>query len=225
MFPCLPLYDRFYCHTRAAVPFLRQAGCPGAAYLALAADPDLHRPEPLTAEDERAFGCDVVFVGNHRPEHAALLGALEGLDLAIWGPETWKRAASAWVRSRWRGRPLLTGREYAKANRAAKVALCPIDPLDRPGHNMRCFELPACKAFALVQRTEEVLEVFTEGESVVTFDGARELADQARRWLGRPEERRRIAEAAYERVVHGGHTYRDRAREVLRDVDLGALAR
>ena len=51
----------------------RQAGCTGAYYLPLAADPMLHRPEPLDDEGRRTFGCDLVFVGQYRPEHAASL--------------------------------------------------------------------------------------------------------------------------------------------------------
>lgn len=222
MFPALPLYDRFFCHTRAGVPFLKQAGCAGAAYLALAADPTLHKPEVLTPGEQQAYGCDLVFAGNHRPEHAAAFDRLRGYDLAIWGPDTWKTAESAWVRSRWRGRPAM-GAEYAKVNRAAKIALNPIDPLDIPGHNMRVFELPACGAFSLVTRTEEVLEIFEEGESVVCFGSPEELCDKVRHYLGKPEERRRIAENAHRRVLEGGHTYRDRVRTLFGEVDLANL--
>lgn len=222
MFPSLPLYDLFACHTRAGVPFLKQAGCAGAFYLPLAADPTLHRPEALTAEEQRAYGCELVFAGTPRPEHAALFARLEGFDLAIWGMSTWKDVESAWVRSRWRGRAA-QGADYAKVNRAAKICLNPIDPLDVPGHNMRVFELPACGVFSLVTRTEEVLEIFREGESVVTFATAEELVDKVRHYLGRPEERQRIAAAAHERVIHGGHTYRDRVRTLFGEIGLSTL--
>lgn len=219
IFPSLPLYDLFCCHTRAGLPFLAQAGCRRPFYLALAADPTLHEPATISAADQRTYGCDFVFVGNHRPEHARLFARLEGTDLAIWGPSQWKDAANPWVRSRWRGREAV-GAEYSKANAAAKVALNPIDPLDVPGHNMRTFELPACRVFSLVTRTEEVLEIFREGESVVTFGSPEEFVDKARHYRDRPEERRRIAEAAYTRVIEGGHTYRDRVRTLFTELGL-----
>ncbi len=222
MFPCLPLYDLFCCHTRASVPELERAGCPGAHYLPLAADPMLHRPLELSAEDRREFGCDVAFVGNYRPEHGALFECLIGLDVAIWGPPTWKRAQNRWVRSCWRGREAF-GTDYAKANTAARIALCAIDPLDRPGHNMRCFELPACGAFPLIQRTQEVLEFFREGETTACFGSSGELAEKVRHYLDRPAERERIAKAAHHHVLHNGHTYRDRVRSLFAALGITAL--
>ena len=223
MFPCLPLYDLFCCHTRAGVPFLERAGCPGAFYLPLAADPMLHRPEPLDEADTRAYGCDLVFVGTYRPEHAALLGALEGMDLRVFGSSGWRGAESAWVRSRFTGRPLLTGAEYAKAHRAAKICLNPIDPLDLPGHNQRTFEVPACGGFPLVSRTEEVLGFFREGESVACFEREEELVEKVRYYLARPDERRRIADSAYKAVIEGGHTYRDRVQVLFERLGLSGM--
>jgi spore maturation protein CgeB len=222
MFPCLPLYDLFCCHTRAGVPFLQQAGCQGAYYLPLAADPALHTREPLDEADARAYGCDLVFVGNHRPEHAALFGALEGMDLRVFGSKSWREAEGAWVRSRFAGRALMTGSEYAKAHRAAKICLNPIDPLDLPGHNQRTFEVPACGGFPLVSRTEEVLDFFREGESVACFEGKEELVEKVRYYLARPEERRRIADNAYRTVIEGGHTYRDRIATLFERLGLSA---
>ena len=222
MFSALPLYDLFTFHTRAGVPILRELGCRGAFYLPFAADPTLHRPQPLTAEDRSQYACDVVYVGNHRPEHAALFSSLEGMDLKIWGPTRWRQAPrGSWVRSRWQGRPLYNGTEYSKAHLAAKVCLSPLDPLDLPGHNMRVFELPACGVFSLVTRTEEVLELFREGETVACFDGRDELRDKVRYYLAHPEERERIAKAAYEHVIRGGHTFRERAETLLGALGMG----
>jgi spore maturation protein CgeB len=223
MFPCLPLYDLFCCHTRSGVPFLKQAGCPGAFYLPLAADPTLHRPEALDDADRRAYGCDLVFVGTLRPEHADLFAALEGMDLRIFGDGKWRSAKSPWVRSRYQGRPLMTGRECSKAHAAAKICLNPIDPLDLPGHNMRTFEVPAVGGFPLVKRTEEVLGFFEEGKSVACFDTKEELVDKVRHYLARPDERRAIAENAHRTVIEGGHTYRDRVKTLFAELDLSQL--
>ena len=217
----LPLYDLFCVHTRAAVPYLHQMGCRNPFYLPLAADPFIHHPMPLTQADLDEFSSDLVFVGNWRPEHERLFVNLEGFDLAIWGPNYWSRYArkGSWVRSRWRGRPL-DGIEYAKAYLAAKIALDPIDPLNVPSHNMRLFEVAACGVFSLVARTVEVQELFQEGETVACFDGPDELPDKVHYYLAHPDERQRIAQQAYEHVVHGGHTYVDRVRALLQELDL-----
>jgi spore maturation protein CgeB len=212
----LPLYDVFATHTHAGVDVLRKMGCPEPFYLPLAADPELHRPQELSPADVTRFGCDVTYVGNWRVEHERLFEGLRDFDLAIWGPDQWRRAApTSFAHARWRGQALQNGLEYAKAHCAAKIGLNPIDPLNYPGHNMRCFELPACNVFSLVSRTPEVIELFTEGKTVVTFEGRDELADKVRYYLAHPDERQRIAAAAHEHVVRGGHTYLDRARSLL----------
>ncbi len=211
----LPLYDVFATHTEAGVDVLRRLGCRAPFYLPLGADPELHHPMALSPAERREYGCEVVYVGNWRTEHEALFNRLEGHDLAIWGSIQWHRASpSSWSRARYRGREA-NGAEYAKAHIAAQVALNPIDPLNYPGHNMRCFELPACRVFSLVSRTPEMLELFEEGRTVAFFEGEDELADKVRYYLGHPEERERIAAAAYRHVVEGGHTYLDRARTLL----------
>jgi spore maturation protein CgeB len=221
----LPLYDLFCTHTRAAVPHLSALGCRAPFYVPLAADPALHRPLPLSAAEQRELGCDVVYVGNWREDHEALLGHLEGFDLAIWGSPLWERArAGSWVRSRWRGRSLDAGDTYSKANIAAKICLNPIDPLNLPGHNMRTFELPACRVFALMTRSEDTASIFRDGETAALFDTPEEMVEKVRRYLAHPEERQRIAEAAYRLVIEGGHTYLDRARTILDRLGMPAPA-
>jgi spore maturation protein CgeB len=218
----LPLYDLFCTHTHAAVPYLRQLGCSNPFYLPLAADPYLHHPISLTSSDLKLYGCDLVFVGNWRPEHEQLFTVLEGFDLKIWGPFDWERHArrGSWVRRCWQGQPLLTGVEYTKAHLAAKIALDPIDPINIPSHNQRLFETAACNVFTLVTRTEEVLDLFQEGETVVCFTEGVELVDKVRYYLAHPDERQRIAQRAYEHVVHGGHTYIDRATMILHELGI-----
>ena len=114
----------------------------------------------------------------------------------------------------------MTGTEYAKAHCAAKVALNPIDPTNLPGHNMRTFELPACRVFSLVTRTPEIQELFEEGKNIACFEGVDELRDKIRYYLDHPAERERIAAAAYAHVVEGGHTYLDRARALLEELGI-----
>jgi spore maturation protein CgeB len=220
---CLPLYDVIATHTKAGLDVLRRLGCRAPLYLPLAADPKLHHAEALSPADVREFGCDVVYVGNWRQEHEQLFDALEGFELAIWGSIQWWRAQpESWARSRYRGRALMTGLEYSKAHCAAKVALNPIDPMNFPGHNMRAFELPACRVFSLVTRTPEIQELFEEGKTIACFEGVDELRDKIRYYLAHPDERERIADAAYQHVVEGGHTYRDRALSLFAELGIEA---
>lgn len=219
----LPLYDLFCTHTEVAVPLLRKLGCHAPFYLPLAADPMIHHPMALGAADTKEFGCELVYVGNWRPEHEQLFERLRDFDLAVWGSSYWQRKAAptSYGRSRWRGRELPTGAEYVKAHRAAKIGLNPIDPMNGPAHNQRVFELPACGVFSLVSRTDDVKRLFTEGENVACFEGPDELVAKIRHYLARPEERRRIADNALRHAVEGGHTYRDRVRTLLAELGAG----
>jgi spore maturation protein CgeB len=219
----LPVYDLFCTHTRAGIPYLERLGCRSPLYVPLAADPTLHHPFPLSPAEARDLGCEVVYVGNWRRDHEALFARLRAFDLAIYGGPLWAKAQDPWVRSRWRGHSLDTGEAYAKAHIAAKVCLNPIDPFNLPGHNQRVFELPACGVFSLVTRSEDVTTIFREGETVACFDSPDEMVAQIRSYLGRPEDRRRIAAAAHDLVLRGGHTYRDRVRSIVEALGMAAL--
>ena len=80
---------------------------------------------------------------------------------------------------------------------------------------MRAFEQPACRAFSLSTRTPAVMEIFSEGENIECFDSVDEARDKIGFYLKNDAARIRIAESAYELVVNGGHTYSDRARQIL----------
>jgi spore maturation protein CgeB len=80
---------------------------------------------------------------------------------------------------------------------------------------MRSFEVPACGAFMLAERTAEHQELFREGEEVGYFSSAAEFVEKVRYYLTHDGERQRMAEAAYRKVTGGKHTYFDRLRQIL----------
>jgi spore maturation protein CgeB len=90
-----------------------------------------------------------------------------------------------------------------------------LDLVTQPGPNMRTFEQPACRAFSLVTRTDPVLDLFTEGTNIVCFDSVPELREKIHYYLAHESERQRIADASYEFVVNQGHTYVDRAQQII----------
>ena len=81
---------------------------------------------------------------------------------------------------------------------------------------MGAFEIPACKGFSLCSRSPAILEIFQEGKTIECFESPEEAREKARFYLTHEESRARIARAAFERVVEGGHTYLDRARTIVK---------
>jgi spore maturation protein CgeB len=162
----------------------------------------------------------VLFVGNWRDEREAVLEQLVDLDLGVWGAKDWHRKTrrGSPLRPRWGGRQLI-GQELAQACADAKIMLNLHDVATLPGPNMRTFEQPACHAFSLVSRTPSILDLFTEGENIVCFESTLELREKICYYLNHAAERQRIAAASYEFVVKQGHTYADRAQQIIKWVE------
>src|SRR5262249_30486650 len=100
---------------------------------------------------------------------------------------------------------------------AAKITLVLVRRANRDGHVMRTFEAAACRTCMLVEDTPEHRSFFgAEGECVAYFDTIQQMVGQAQTLLCDEGLRRRLAGAAYQRiVVEGRHTYVDRLRTML----------
>jgi spore maturation protein CgeB len=211
----LPFFDRVITVSPSWKDAFARAGAKRVDYLPLAADPELHHPS-MSGQSQSVSAHDLAFIGIWRPEREAFLEQLTDFDLCIWGSHYWKRNAKPGSRLplHWGGRPLF-GSEFAEACIKNRILLNMIDGVGWPGPNMRAFEQPACRAFSMVTRTPALLEIFKEGETIECFDSVDEARDKIRYYLDHEKERRRIADAGYEHVVNGGHTYVDRTRQLI----------
>ena len=211
----IPAYDVYACTKRAIMDDVRRAGGRTVVHTMFAYNPSTHFPEAPATEDEvRRFGSDVAFVGGADPDRLRdlqpLLGA-RGLSPAFYGGY-WSQDP----RFRPYARGFVLGREYRLALGGARIALCLVRRANRDGHAMRSFEIPACGAFMLAERTDEHLAVFREDGEASFFGSPQEMIDKIRYYLAHDEVRQRIARAGYARVTSGGNTYGDRLNELLR---------
>src|SRR5262249_3032454 len=151
---------------------------------------------------------DVLFVGGADPDRAAFF-----TEFLRSGPST-ALVGGYWERFEATRRSTLGLQPppaLAALTAAAKVNLCLVRRANRDGHVMRSFEIAALGGCMLAEDTTEHREIFGgDGECVAYFRTAAEAAERARTLLADPPERRRLGAAAQERVVRGGHTYRDR---------------
>jgi hypothetical protein len=211
----IPIYDLYACTKRAIMGDVRAAGCRHVAFVPFGYEPSLHFPDTFGSPEElQKFSCDVAFVGSgdsdRYPYFRALVHAIPDLRLHLYAGY-WDRdpALAPYARG------FALGRDYRLAMRGAKIAPCLVRRANRDGHVMRSFEVPACGAFMLAERTAEHEEFFREGEEVGFFSSPTELVDKVRYYLKRDDERQRMAEAAYRKVTSANHTYADRLQQML----------
>lgn len=214
----IKFYDHYACTKRAIMEDVRRAGCQNVSYVPFGYHPALHFPErPATEGEKDRFDSDMVFIGGYDrdrgPYFEALLNQVPGLNLHLYGGY-WNRHSR--LRRYWHG--FAVGREYRLATSGAKIALGLVRQANRDGHSMRAFEIPACGAFMLAERTEEHLELLAEDREAAYFSTLAELVDKVRYYSNHDTERRRIAEAGFRRITEGKHTYQDRLEEILQSV-------
>ena len=211
----IPRYDLYACTKRAIMEDVRRAGCPNVTYVPFAYEPTLHFPEQPGAEDVRRHGSDVVFVGTGDKERLSYFGTLvesfPGIRFHLYG-DRWQQFPR--LRPWYRGPAL--GKDYRMALSCSKIALGLLRKANRDAQTMRSFEIPACGAFMLAERTDEHLDLFREGEEAAYFTTPDDFVDKVRYYLANDEARARIADAGYKKVTSGGHTYKDRLEQMLK---------
>jgi spore maturation protein CgeB len=216
----LPVYDNVFSPRRANLADLQQTGCRNVAYLPFGYNPALHFVErPLNAEEHARFACDLVFAGGADRDRTPLIKTLvqAGFHIALYGGY-WERYTATRSCSRGHAGPT----SLRKAISGARVALCLVRRANRDGHVMRSFEAPAMGGCLLVEDTAEHRALFgDDGEAVVYFRTREEMAPKLRWLLDHPDERARLAAAACQRIMEGGHTYVDRLALILTTVRAG----
>lgn len=211
----IPYYD-LYCSTkRAIMSDVERAGCPLVQWVPCAYKPTVHYPESAVGNEERErFRSDVLFIGGadaeRLPYFVALVEAIPGLRLHLYGGY-WdlQPALRPYVRG------FVRGRDYRLAMAGTKIAVNLVRRMNRDGHVMRSFEVPACGAFMLAERTAEHAELLEEDHEMACFGSIEELVSKVRDYLPQADRRREIAAAGHARITSDPNTYRDRLETML----------
>ncbi|HET6675576.1 MAG TPA: glycosyltransferase [Nitrospiraceae bacterium] len=203
---------------------LRQAGAGDVIYMPMAADPLIHRPLDLSADEREEFGSDVSFVGAGYANRRALLPKLiaPGRTFKLWGNE-WDGADALQGILQHGGARIDTATCMQVFN-ASRINLnlhswsgSGLDP-QADFVNPRTFELAACGAFQLVDYRSLLPDLFT-AEEVVSFKTVEELPSLIGRWLADPDARAAAALGARRRVL-AEHTYVHRMKEILSHIGM-----
>lgn len=206
-------WDRLFFKDAYLVDHLTSYTAIPAGYLPEASLPSRHRTyEAPTEEERRKYGCDATLVGNNYPYQGRVLEALPPIKLKLYGnpPSRWSSPA---VRSAFTGEYVI-GRPKFLAFTQAKIVVNSLHYAEIQSANTRLFEATACGAFVLTRSTLGVLELYQDGDEVVTFDSAHRLREAVLHYLNADEERARIASAG-QRRAHQEHTYEIRLRALI----------
>jgi spore maturation protein CgeB len=192
---------------------LRKAGLRNVLYLPQCTNEDVYRPYELT-ETERGMLCaDVSLVGSRYSYRVRLLKELEEFNIALWG-RGWSKVSDKRLLQSLRGGDI-RGPKKARVFSGSAISLNPHHPLnDIRGTNSRTFDIAACKGFQLSDDKEDLRDLLKAGEEIICFRTTEELRKLIGYYLSHPDERKQLAEAAYQRVLKD-HTYYNRACEIL----------
>jgi len=213
----IPHYHYFFPTKKINVAELRERGAQEVHYLPFGYDSSLYIPIQPTREEYDRYRSDLVFIGNYETERARQMEVIADLSLSIWGRGWNKWQIPAVLRRCYRKPDCLSNPEmdFPKVVNSSSISLNFFRKENRDTLNPRAFELPACGAFVLSQRSEELMEYFDEGREIVTFASREELQAKARYYLSHDREREKIAAAGLKKVIAGGHTILKRVKALL----------
>lgn len=185
------LYDRYYCIHRELSP----EAAPRIGHLPSWA---LDREVFHRLRSPRQASPRIVFVGTPTPRRVALLQALDGLPLALWGPK-WDRVPSL---ARCHQGDFIWGEALnALYNDSAVVLNLSSWEPGLSGMTQRIVEVPAAGAYLLTDASPELAAIFEPGVEVDTFDSPASLRTACEAALADPARREAIAARGHDRAL------------------------
>lgn len=157
------------------------------------------------------------FVGNADRHRAALITALanKGVSIDVYG-FFWPRFVKHKNITTY---PAVLQDEFWLTLRKYRIQLNIMRPHNLMSHNMRTFEVPATGGIQLAPKNEEHRHFFKEGEEIFLFDDVEECISNIQHLLSLDAaDSEKIREAARNRSVQSGYSYRDRANFVVESI-------
>ncbi len=216
-------YDFIFTGGSEAGDSLKEYGISTAHFLPFAADLDVHKRVNVSEPERSSYEADIAFVGSIDPKRyyhrGSILEGISDFNLSVWGPGAEKIDNNFNLRNKIRG-DSLRPEDWRKVYSLAKIGIC-AHFKDKEGkvlcHQLspRVYEIMACKCFLLVDAQRDIDRLFVDGKHLVIFKDKDDLRKKIEYYLARSQERARIAEAGYIRIVEK-NTYIHRIKEMMR---------
>jgi hypothetical protein len=218
----LPEYDGYHVNRQCNIAEAAAYGIKRVRVLMTYYIPWLHYPCALSAREQETWESDVVYAGHMEPDLRieCLSGVVRaGLKCRIFGGEAqWRSALPGDVYRVVRPTPKVGGADYRRALCASKIGACFFSKWNRDQYTNRSWEIPACGAFLLSERTPAMQEFYSEGKEAEFFESPEEFIDKVQFYLRNEATRKRIAATGYARVVASGNDIYSRMKQWLGDV-------
>jgi spore maturation protein CgeB len=203
-FNALPDYDLLVVVRACNVPEAYEHGACNVLRVFMSADEIAHSPRQLSAEEQRHWGSEVVFVGTAFPERGPFLAELVklGVPLTIFGNYYHRLPQWPLLRPHWRPADTGSSEDYAKAISASKVCLGLLSKGNRDQHTTRSMEIPSLGGLLCAERTSEHLALYEEDREAVFWSTAQECASKCLSLLNDAPRRQAIATAGRQRYLN-----------------------
>ncbi len=220
----VPYYDLLLAYRHHNLEDFMRAGAKRVCLLRSWFIPERNFPVVLDDKEVNEFGCEVVFVGHYEDDgRVELLEEIvrRGWSLRIFGPGyDWDPI----IRHSTELSPLLPiklvwGMDYNKALSGAKIALCFFSKLNRDTYTRRCFEIPATKTMLLSEYTNDMAELYLEGEEAEFFRSKEQMISKIEYYLTHDTQREAVALGGWRRVHNDGHDAVSRMRNLIEQIE------
>jgi spore maturation protein CgeB len=201
-------YDHIFSTKSSLQKRLKQADSPSTSWLPFAYDPELHYPVHAKS------GADVVFIGTGAKERLPWLKSVSnipGIKRRIHG-NSWHGIKTPG----WEQHPAVTGEEYCKTIKGAKVVLGLLREANGDQSTDRSYEIGAIGGCGLYQGTDEHRQLLKNYPIKGFFKNPNELADRVKEVLADPALQTELRTLGQKAVRNHENTYAARLENIVR---------
>lgn len=210
-----PLFDCLFVQRVVNVDELKRYGARRVEICYRSFDPAFHRRIDMSEYPD--FQCTVGFIGTCEGPREEFISYLieQGIDVKVTGNDWPKGKRWKVIEPHYQG-PSVFGEDYIKRINGMEIALHFLRHSNRDEQDSRTFEIPACGAFMLAERSELHMKLFEEGKEAAFFTTKEELLDKVKYYLIHPRERKAIADSGMSKCHSAGYSHEARLKDVLK---------
>ncbi len=206
-------YDFLFTTKSQNVARYQELGQQNAHYIPSAYEPTCHRP--ISAQESRLEqDFSVTFVGTFDHSRIPQLESAGWDRLHVWG-NGWQRWSGYGEHRNHIHSGAIYYLEFADVISRSRCSLGLLREEAEDRHTQRTFEIPACGGLQIAPRNDEICDLFEEDKEIVCFGPNDELKEKVTYYLAHEMERKRLAQAGYQRCINGNHTYQDRVSQMI----------